>query len=209
MEWTLGRKLAVLLLLPIAGCGDGGEATSNVQDVQDPAALLIQKADLPPGMARGESIPEPCSPIPILEQQGAEVAGTPIFSSKDSSVAEVVGVLPSVVEAQQALVALEARERMLCIQATIENFGPKEGDSVTVGGSEPRAEGDEGSMVEFHEVDSTSEPLNSTAVVSLRSGRCIATMLFVNKAEGPDEVFIDRISGRVHERLEDAASSCR
>lgn len=203
----------VLLLLPIVGCGEGGETnttTSNVREVEDPAAaLLIQEDDLPPGKVQAEAIPESCSPIPVLEQQGAEVIATPLFSIGDRSVAEVVGALPSAATAQQALAALKGRERMLCIRATIENFGPREGESVEIGEFQPVSAVDEGSMVHLLEVDSASQPLNSTTLVSLRSGRCVATMLFLRQGGGPEAAFTDRLSGRAHERLEDADSICR
>lgn len=200
----------VLLLLPIAGCGEGGETTSTAQDVQDPAtSLLIQKSDLPTGSVRAEEIPDPCSPVPVLEQHYAEVASTPLFRMEDRSVAEVVGVMPSMGSAKQALAELQERERMLCIRTTIESFGPREGELVTIGEFEPVAEGHEGSMVELLEVDSASKPVNSTMVVSLRSGHCVATLLFLTQGGSFTEGSVDRVSGRAYERLEDAHSICR
>ena len=198
----------VLLLLPIAGCGEGGESTA--QDVQDPAAaILIQEEDLPTGAERAGEIPEPCSPVPILEKHYAEVVETPLLRMEDSSVAEVVGALPSVGTAKRALAELQDRERMMCIRATIENFGPREGDGVNIGELEPIAAGEEGSMVHLLEVDSASKPINSTTVVSLRSDRCVATMLFVKQGGGPEAAFTEHLSGRAHERLADAHSLCR
>jgi hypothetical protein len=210
MDWALVRKSMVLLLLPIAGCGEGAETTATVREVQDPAAvLLIQEDDLPPGNVEAEAIPEPCSPIPVLEQQGAEVLATPLFRIGNSSAAEVVGVMPSEGRARQALTALKGRERMLCIRSTIENFGPREGDSVSIGAFKPVSAGDEGSMVHLLEVDSASQPVNSTTIVSLRSNRCVATMLFLREGGSPKAALTDRLSGRAYERLEDAHSFCR
>jgi len=204
------RKLTVLLLLPIAGCGGGEEATSTVQDAKDSTTtLLIQKGDLPPGKVKAESIPEPCSPIPLLEQQNAEVAGTPLLSLEDGSVAEVVGVVPSVGKARQALAELEDRKRMVCIRSTIVSFGPQEGEYVNIGQSEATGEGDEGSTVQISEVDSESKPINFTTVVSLRSGRCVATLLFLTQAGKPKGGFVNGLTDRAYERLEDAHSTCR
>lgn len=200
----------MLLLLPIAGCGGGEEATSTVQDAKGSATvLLIQKGDLPPGKVRAESIPQPCSPIPLLEQQDAEVAATPLMSLEVGSVAEVVGVVPSVGKARQALAELEDRKRMVCIQSTIASFGPQEGEYVSIGRSEATGEGNEGSTVQISEVDSESKPINFTTVVSLRSGRCVATLLFLTRAGKPKGDFVDGLTERANERFEDARSTCQ
>jgi hypothetical protein len=229
MEWGLARKVAVLLLLPIAGCGgagDGGSTASTVpatqgstsaeraaEDPSDDSAegsaetLLIKAGDLPGGEAKANSIPEPCSPIPLLEEQGAAVAGTPLLNLQGRSVAEVAGIFQSTAEARQALAELQEQERMACIQSTIESFRPA-GHSVRIGKPEPVAAGDEGSTVRLVEMDPASNPVNFITIVSVRSGRCVATMLFLTKADG-DAGFIDGASNRAYERLEDASSVCR
>lgn len=206
MEWGLARKLAVLLLLPIAGCGSGeGEVTSN-----SATPLLIQRRDLPPGEVLPEVPPKPCSPMPLLEQQDAVVDGTPLFRLENEDfVGEFVGVAPSTGNAQQALAELQDRQRMECIQSAIESFGLQEGDSVSIGEPKPRAEGDEGSMVQLTVADSASRPVNFATVISLRSGHCVGTLLFLTKGRSPKEGFVNRLSGRAYERLEGGHRTCR
>jgi hypothetical protein len=203
MEWGRARWLAAILLLPVAGCG-GAEATSNAA-----TPLLIRQSDLPGSEVRPDSPPKACSPILLLEQHGAVVDGTLLFKLGRDNVAEVVGIVPSVTRARQALAELQARERMDCIQTTIEDFGPGEGDGVNIGTPVSRAEGDEGSMVQLVEVDSASRPVNFTTVVSLRSGPCVATLLVLTRGERPKDDFIDQVSGRAYERLAGGRRTCR
>jgi hypothetical protein len=98
---------------------------------------------------------------------------------------------------------------MLCVQSAIENFGLKKGNSVNIGEPKPRAEGDEGSMVQLIVVDSASKPVNFATVVSLRTGRCVGTLLFLTKGGSPKDGFVNRLSGRANERFEDGHGVCR
>ncbi len=98
---------------------------------------------------------------------------------------------------------------MVCIQSTIASFGPQEGEYVSIGQSEATREGDEGSTVQISEVDSESKPINFTTVVSLRSGRCVATLLFLTQAGKPKGDFVNGLIDRAYKRLEDARGACQ
>lgn len=201
--------MLLLLLFPLAGCGQGSGEPSTPKELQAvAAAALIQKRDLPPGEVQTEPIPELCSPIPLLEEEGAKVVNTPLLRHKTGAVAEVIGLAPSVRAARQSLAELQGRNRLACVQASIESFGPQEGSSVKTGALEPVAEGDEGSRVQFAEVDSASKPINLITAVSLRSGRCLLTLLLARSGSQAIDL-TERVLGRAYERLEDAHSICR
>lgn len=206
MRRVKAKWLAVLFLVPLVGCGEEAASPSGQAA---PASLLIQESDLPPDAKAGDPIPEPCSPVPLMEEQNASTVVSSLFNLGRATVAEAVGVAPSEGEAESVLDSLQDEERMVCIQGVMENFGPGDGVSVELTTPVPRSEGDEGSLVRLTEVDQASEPVNSATIVSFRSGRCVASLLFVLKGGEPKEALIDRLSGRAEERLADANSNCR
>ena len=118
---------------------------------------------------------------------------------------EAVGIAPSAEEAASALEELQGPERLDCIRSAIESFGPSEEVAVTVEDPEPVAEGEEGTMVRLLEVDTRSKSLDSTTIVSFRSGRCVATLLFLLKGGGTGKAFLDNLTGRAYRR----ACRCR
>lgn len=199
------QALVVVLAIFIVGCGGG--QTGLVSG--GPASLLLDEDDLPPGTVKAEALPEPCSPLIVLEGQNARIAVTPLYNLGSRYVGEVVGVAPSETEAAAAVKRLLAPERLSCIKVTIESFGPREGVGVTVGKPEPVADGEEGSMVRLLEVDEQSNPVNVTTIVSFRSGRCVATLLFLLGGGGPETAFIGNLTSRAHGVLADADGACR
>lgn len=198
----------------ISGCGDGESETVSAQEPpnpsssQSPASLLLDKSDLPPGPVKEEGLPEPCDPVLVLEEQGAEAAGSPLYKLTSKIVGEAVGIAPSEEKATAALEELQTPERLACIKTTIESFGPGEGVEVTIEEPEPIAEGDEGSMVRLLEVDAQSQPVNSTTIVSFRSGRCVATLLFILRDGDAGDAFVENLTSRADRVLADA-DACR
>lgn len=158
---------------------------------------------------KAEALPEPCSPIKVLEGQRARVAGTPLYNLGSNYVGEVVGIAPSEKEAAAAVKELQAPERLSCIQSTIESFGPRDGDEITIGKPEPVTGAEEGSMVRLLEVDAQSKPTSSTVIVSFRSGRCVATLLFLLRGADFEEASIDNLVSRAYGSLADAGATCR
>ncbi len=144
----------------------------------------------------------------MLEGQNAGTAGTPLYNLGSKYVGEAVGIAPSEKKAAAALEALQAPERLSCIQSTIEFFGPREGVGVTVGKPDLIAEGEEGSKVRLLEVDAQSQPVNSTTIVSFRSGQCVATLLFLLQGGDAGNAFIDNLTSRASDVLVDA-DACR
>lgn len=207
--WTLLVIMAILF----GSCGGGETASapagpSQSPSSQSPAFLLLSENDLPPGPVKAEALPEPCSPIPLLEEQKAQVAGSPLYNLGSKYVGETVGIAFSERKAATAVEELQAPERLSCVQSAIETFGPRAGVGVTVGKPEPVAEGEEGSMVRFLEVDAQSKPANSITIVSFRSGRCVATLLFLLGGDS-GKAFIDDLVGRAYGSLADADATCR
>jgi hypothetical protein len=203
------KWLVALALLLIAGCGGESEQSASTDSAAVPtASMLIRESDLPPGEIQTESIPESCSPILLLEEQDVETVGTPLFRLGADSVAEVVGVAASPAQAEDALEELHSQARLSCIQATIESFGMQPGESVEVGQPESTDAADEGSKVTLTVVDSGSSPTSTTTLVSMRAGRCVATLLFVGSGQNSGGGFVDRLAGNAQKRVESADSNC-
>lgn len=200
----------VVLATLLGGCG-GGEAASvpAEESSQSPAFLLLQEDDLPPGSVQAEALPEPCSPVYVLEEQNAEVAASPLYSLRSNYMGEAVGIAPSAKKAASALEELQGPERLSCIRSAIESFDPSEEVAVTVEDPKPVAEGEEGTMVRLLEGDTRSQPVDSTTIVSFRSGRCVATLLFLLKGEDTGRAFLDNLVGRAYDSLADADATCR
>jgi hypothetical protein len=208
----------VLLLMLIVGCG-GGEtepvtseeretsAGHNSPDQRIPANLLLGEEDLP-APSKAEALPEPCSPVPVMESQDAKVAISPLYSLHTRSVAEAVGIAPSSKKAISALEELQSEERMACIRSTMEAFGPQEGVSVAIERPVPLAEGQEGSLIRLLEVDAHEKTVNSVGVASFRRESCVATLLFLLRGGSRGQTFIDTLVRRAHHLLANAHSNC-
>jgi len=212
---VLGLSWIVIAAILLSGCGGDGASpasageSSRSPSPNSPASLLLQEGDLPPGSVSVEALPEPCSPLVILEKEHAEAAGSPLYKLGSKAVGEAVGIAPSQKRAAAAVEDLGSQERLDCIGSTIQSFGPLEGVSLRSEKPEPIAEGEEGSMIRFLELDEQEKPVNSTALVSFRSGRCIATLLFLLKGGDPGRAFIDDLTGRAYGLLADADATCR
>lgn len=206
MSWSSVKKLTVLLLLvSLSGCGEETEAPPS--DVAA-ATLLLEESDFPPSVVLDDA-PEQCSPVPFLEERGAKVAISPLFKLETKAVAEAGGVVPSVKKARLALADLQREERIVCIGGAMENFGPDEGALVQYADPIAASAGEEGSLIRFREVDQASKPVNWTAIVSFRSGRCVVSLLLIMKGSDSQSGFVDRVSERAEKRLDRAQSTCR
>lgn len=202
--WGMGAVACFLILF--TGCGGGETTTLPAQT--EPTSLLLEEGNLQAKVVRTEGVPEPCSPVLILEEKGARAAATPLYDLGSKHVAQAAGILPSSQEATAALRALHDENRLACIQSTIEDFGPREGSSISVEPPVPVAEGEEGSLVRFVELDG-QKPVNSTAIVSFRSSRCIATLLLVVSGGEPEKAYIQNLTRRAYGSLADGSDDCR
>lgn len=209
MRWASAKKLTVLLLVLFAGCGEDTEPSASLSGVE-PSSLLVQKSDFPRNVEAGE-LPseEACSPLSVLREQGGKAAISSLFTLQSEAVAEAVGVVPSEEAAQQALEELGQEDRLECVKEAIEGFTPKEGGSVEYVAPVPSSAGEEGSLIRFTGVNRASKPVSTTLIVSFRSGRCVASLLFLAKGQDGGKAFVDRVSNRADERLADAHSTCR
>lgn len=208
--WIPSPVLLVVLMALLGGCGESEAGPLSGEDSSSKAtALVLKESDLPVEVVRSEPLPEPCSPVDVLKEQDAKGAVTPLYVAPPKSVGEVIGITPSAKKAVAAMKQLHAPDRLECIGATMESFGQEEVGDVTMGKPEPIPEGEEGSRVRFVKVTAGWKSRSSTTIVSFRSGRCVASLLFLLKGEEPGTAFIDDLVGRAYGSLANADATCR
>jgi hypothetical protein len=140
------------------------------------AESLLGAGDLPPGATAGISpATEPCGPLPILADGGAETGASPLFEFGQVRLKEAVGVFSGTGPAVAAFDALNTEQRRDCIHSALEELGDGPGSLVPL---PPRRLGvaDDDSLVRF--LEPGTESPHSVDVVSIRSGRCVASLIF-------------------------------
>jgi hypothetical protein len=178
--------LACAFAVLAVGCGGGDDEASEAK-VGNPSSLLVSSADLPEASATGQSPPEVCGPIPVMQEGGGKAAISKTFVVGETRVIEAVGVFSTPAKARSAYDALNSRKRLGCIGGAIESFGPA--SSVEIIRSQPLDFGDEASAVRYVGLNDNSKPEGYSDAVALRVGRCAAALLIaVERDEPPDAV---------------------
>jgi hypothetical protein len=170
--WGVLMLIAALAPL-ISGCGSA--APTEDKNVK---VLLLTVGDLPSGGKIAEPFPEPCSPIPTLEAGESRVAATKPLEFDSVVMREVLGSFPTEDDATSRYEDLTSSERAECIAVSIEELG--EGERVE---TEPPASfgiAEEDSSQQFRSIGANSGTVH---VVSLKSGQCVATMIFIDEGE--------------------------
>jgi hypothetical protein len=107
------------LVLALAGCG----STELVRiDQGGLGKAVVGLDDLPPRAEFTEDGPEPCGPIPIIEQRASEAAVTKMFRVGSTRLKEAVGAFETGEQSTAAFDELVSSERGECIRESIERL---------------------------------------------------------------------------------------
>ena len=174
-----------LLAAACAGCGSSRPEASRSTPV---GAVLLTRSDLPGGTTIQPSLPEECGPLPILRQNGGRAAATEMFGLGETRMEEAVGAFPDPSAAVAAYRELTSRERRACIAGAIESLAPGAagGGPVAPRGLPSRrlSYGDAASLQRYLVGGPSSSTASSMDVISIRSGRCVATFLLLSERPG-------------------------
>jgi hypothetical protein len=177
------RRLTILLTsmlgiaLLAAGCGGGDSETDwTAVDVDH---LVFQSHELPGVRQVGEPFPEPCGPVSVLEEGGGRAARSERFILRDGEAVEAAAIFRSERAARSAYRALNRPERLRCIAKAITSFSPQ----LTIGleQPEPMDVADEATVTRYRLLEPASQQRGYSNVISLRVGRCTASILVAAK----------------------------
>ena len=206
------QVLAILLSLAstaaITNCGGGGRDASTgggagASQQSLASSSLIQSRDLAAGAKPVESLPKgPCNPLEVLGRNEAPTAQSQMFATARVRVQEAVGIFAADGPAVAAYDALNAKKRLNCIQETIVLQGALQGGvSVKVLSRRKLSAGDEAQSVPLQLVRLDSGQRNSVEVASIRSGRSVASLIFISTMEAPPEALVHRVIDAAAEQL--------
>jgi hypothetical protein len=195
MHWrTLVLLLALTSVGLIAGCGDAGEdasadrSTSADQGVAE--ASLIQAKDFPSGVkVESKTLSESCHPFEILESDESAAAESQLFGIGQIKAQEAVGVFPAAPAAKSAYDALNAESRLDCVRDQIEI----QRVSAEVLPSREVDVGEDAQATLIQTLDPNSDDRNSIEIASIRSGRAVASLIFVSSAPEPNGAVVDNV----------------
>jgi hypothetical protein len=184
---SVASLLAVSLAI-ITGCGgDAATSTSSGGDVSIESLVTLKdlpgKATVEASLASG-----PCNPMPILASHGAEAAESPMFAFGHVRLKEGVGVFATPKAAAIAYDKLNATGRLECIGGAIETFGQRGTElSVKRLPSRSLSVGEEDALVRYLSIGPNSQPQNYVDVVSIKSGRSVAALIFLVESSNPTD----------------------
>lgn len=207
----MSKVLSALLLgsfvLVAIGCGGGHDAASGA-DASNPGSLLLITDELPDGTTTGETAPELCGPLPVLRKNGGQTAISKTFVVDEARVVEAVGVFDTPAGAKLAFDELNTSERLECIGNAIELLSGA--SSVETTPLESSDVGDDDAVVRYVAFDDGSagdgepEPNVYSDIVTVRAGRCTASLLIGVESGDPPDVVSKETEQTVADRLSDA-----
>lgn len=186
--------LAALLAALIAGCGSAPAEDKNAKQ------SLIGLEDLPAGATPKEEFPEPCAPEPFLEEGKSKVAVSQPLGFKTVTVKEAIGIFPEEDQATKAYDGLTSAERSECIGKAMEGFNPPEDDVETGPVTSPEVVDDDWTR-QYLLVDPSSSVSGSLDAVVLRSGVCVATVIFLTKETAIEDGTVQEVTEAAADRL--------
>lgn len=167
----LGGTAVVLLL---SGCG-ASEPITVEQGALGQA--LVSIAELPPGAGVTEDPPEPCGPLPVLEERATDTAVSKMFVLGETRLKEAVGYFPAEQQAADAYGELIAKKRSECIRESLETFG---GVRVEIEALEPLGLSDSETLTRYV----GTEPGNgemAVDVAAVKFGLCVAAVIVLQE----------------------------
>jgi hypothetical protein len=187
-------------LIALAGCGGGSEPPSSANAAKADS-LLITLDELPKGSKTVEALPELCGPIPVFEREGGQSALSSSFVVGSARLVEAVGVFKTPTQAEAAYEGLNERNRLECIGNAINSLSAASAVEV----ARPKAIdfGEDGTLVRYRALDDNAEIKGYSDVISIRDGRCAASLLLAAESgdasesdfEAAAEMAADPLSG--------------
>jgi hypothetical protein len=168
--------LAAALAACISGCGSASGEDKNAKQ------SLIGLEDLPDGATMKEEFPEPCAPEPILEEGRSKIAVSKPLGFETTTVKEAIGIFPEEEKATKAYKELTSAERSECIGKAMQGFNPPE-DNIETGSVSSFDTAEEDWTRQYLLIDPNSNVTGSLDVAALRSGSCVATLIFLTKSK--------------------------
>jgi hypothetical protein len=177
--------IAVILLL--AGCGASEPVT-----VEQGALVkaLVDLEDLPSRAEATEDLPEPCGPIPIIEERAAEAAVSKMFGLGETRLKEAVGYFPTEELSAAALEELASQERSECIRDSIERLSGS--SEVKIETLEPLNLSDSESLARYAVTNSDEDTEQAIDIAAIKFDRCVAAIIIFQEdgsAEAARELF--------------------
>jgi hypothetical protein len=194
--------LATLLVGSVAliGCGDDEGSPTGERDAA--TAALLAKSDLPADAEVQTSLPELCGPLPTLKKHGGDTAISKLFAFAGFRVEEAIGSFRSERNAAAAYDELIASSRNKCIRDAISSITQR---PVEVASERSLGVGDEDEFVRYLASDSGAAQGNYAEEITIRAGRCVASLMVVAEEADLDSPTPRQIGDRAGRRL---ASGC-
>ncbi len=189
--------LVAVLAALISGCGSAPAEDKNAKQ------SLILLEDLPAGATVKEEFPEPCSPEPFLKEGGTKFAASGPLGFRSVEVKEAIGIFPDEEKATKAYDSLTSDERSECIGSAMEGFNPPEATIETGPATSPDV-ADEDWARRYLVLDPSSSVEGSLDAVVLKSGVCVATLIFLARGEETEESLVQEVTETAADRLPDS-----
>ncbi|HET7445095.1 MAG TPA: hypothetical protein VFJ57_10595 [Solirubrobacterales bacterium] len=180
------RCAFVASILALTGCGANELVTLEEGEIR---TALIGTEDLPPGAEVTEDSPEPCGPIPILED-AAEAAMTKTYGFGETRVKAAIGFYDTEREASKAFEELSSDGRRECIGDSIGRYSNSR--NVVDEPLESLGVADTESLTRYLVNDPGSEAEQAVDTATLRFGLCVETIIQFQEdgsAEAARELF--------------------
>lgn len=173
-----------LVVVTGTGCGSVASAPQQAEPV-DPGRLLIGAEDVPGASATAQTPPEVCGPLPVLGKDAGKTAISRMLLRAKARIIEALGVFERASLAKAAYARLNSRERLNCIRRAIETFGAA--FSVRLHAPRPIDLDGDAVLVRYVSVDDSAKIHGYSDVISLRIGRCTASLLVAVEGSEPSD----------------------
>lgn len=171
LRW-LARFSLVAVILALAGCGET-ELVTVEQGALGKA--LVSPGDLSPAAEFTKDTPEPCGPIPVLEERASEAAVSLMIGLGETRLKEAVGYFPTEKQSSAVFEQLAARERRECIRESIERLsGSSEVEIETL---EPLGLSDSESLARYVPTEPEEEAEQAVNVAAIRFDLCVVAII--------------------------------
>jgi len=187
LRWNAAAS-AVACLSIVAGCGSSEPASTEqaaprTQAHQnDVTRLLIGPGDLKGFNGIGKTPPEICGPLQMLETADGRVALSRTFIVPQAQISEAIGIYPDSSGAASAYRKLNARSRLNCLRDAAARAAPNLHVHVSRGSINA---GEAATRSRYHLVRSGGKTQGFVELMTIKLGKCAASLLVGNKGDKP------------------------